>query len=81
MARDLPVAAYVPGNDQGGVGGAADGGARSHLYCVCCFTYPDIGHKDVMAKKKPQAVRGDKVTYHPNARHDVAVAKYEQSRR
>ena len=33
------------------------------MYCICCAFY-SFGHNDVMAKKKKEAIRGDKIGPH-----------------
>ena len=47
------------------------------IFCVCCVTFPSIGHKDVLQKKKKEAVRSDKCEAHEDAAHARALARYE----
>lgn len=53
--------------------------APDHVYCCCCFTFPTLGHKDVVQKQKREAMRSDKLADHVNPQHDRAVARYEQT--
>ena len=47
------------------------------VFCLCCHTFPGIGHKDVVQKKKPEAMRSDKLRAHSGQSHLRALAMYE----
>jgi len=38
--------------------------APEYLYCICCVTHPNVGHKDVLFRKVPQSIRSDKCAHH-----------------
>ena len=38
--------------------------APEYLYCICCVTHPNVGHKDVLFRKVPQSIRSDKCANH-----------------
>ena len=47
------------------------------VFCLCCHMFPGTGHKDVVQKKKPEAMRSDKLRAHADASHRRALAMYE----
>jgi hypothetical protein len=50
--------------------------APQYVFCICCCEYPNIGHKDVMQKRKPEAMRSDKLSNHQEASHDRALKRW-----
>lgn len=51
--------------------------APACIFCVCCVAFPSVGHKDVLQKKKKEAIRSDKCEAHEDAAHARALARYE----